>query len=239
MLQSMRQPFLNDDQGVEIYVSNSDAKHSMSFRNDDQIKIIGIIDRLIKNAVKTGEVEVMPDEANTTKTVHIYYVPVNIDGKQYSARMVVKEYYGGSHVLDELHLYNVQFKKEKTGETPVRPDGTRKVLSPVSAYKVKDLIHSTQENDLELLGVNKQEAKFSLSGSRNHYNNGGDVIDDDKVLARAMYEQRLRTSLYQITEYYLGLLFLLGSSVAAHELVHTSGGIDEFRLTGVERVARV
>jgi hypothetical protein len=48
--------------------------------------------------------------------------------------------------------------------------------------------------------VTNDDIRFSLPGSRNHYNNGGDVIDDDKVLARAMYEQRLRSSLYQITE---------------------------------------
>ena len=34
--------------------------------------------------------------------------------------------------------------------------------SPVSGYKVKDLIHSTQEEDLKILGINREDAKYSL-----------------------------------------------------------------------------
>ena len=34
--------------------------------------------------------------------------------------------------------------------------------SPVSGYKIKDLIHSTQEEDLKILGINRKDAKYSL-----------------------------------------------------------------------------
>ena len=63
------------------------------------------------------------DEVETVKTVHIYYCPVFIDVTQHSARMVVKEYYQGAQVINELHLYNVMLKKRHQTNT-LSQDGT-------------------------------------------------------------------------------------------------------------------
>ena len=148
MLDGMKQPFPNDDQGYEIYVSHADAKHTMSYRNIDQIKVVGIVDKVIKNAVKIGEIPVAEDETGT-KNIHLFYCPVNIDGKQYSARLVVKEYEKGNFVVDQMNLYNTQLREEKgTDKTPIQQNMPPTVLSSVpSAYKVKVLFHNTQEYD--------------------------------------------------------------------------------------------
>ncbi len=165
MLDSMTQPFHNNDQDVDIFVSHRDADHSMSYRNIDQIKVIGAYGDLIANAVKIGEAPVKEKVKDSVKAVHIYYCPINIDGKQYSARMVVREYYQGKYIVDELHLYNTQLRKEKTDAIHAQPqNGSPNVLTPVkSRYKISELIHSTQEEDLKLLGIGRDEPKFSLS----------------------------------------------------------------------------
>ena len=52
VLDSMKQPFHNNDQDVDMYVSHRDADHTMSYRNIDQIKVIGVYDEIIAEAVK-------------------------------------------------------------------------------------------------------------------------------------------------------------------------------------------
>jgi hypothetical protein len=147
--------FVNDNTGAYIYVSNGDAKHSMMFRNDDQIKAVAKIDEMIKNAVKIGEEYVAENENDTTKSVSIYYVPVNIGGTQYSARMVVKEYFAGNIELDEIHLYNYKLNEMGTAAPSTSLATSASLLThptiPVSEYKVGDLIHNTQVNDEKLL----------------------------------------------------------------------------------------
>ena len=169
MLDGMKQPFHNDDQGYEIYVSHSDAKHTMSYRNIDQIKVVGIVDKVIKNAVKIGEMPVAEDETGT-KNIHLFYCPVNIDGKQYSARMVVKEYEKGNFVVDQMNLYNTQLREEKgTDKTPIQQNMPPTVLSSIpSTYKVKELIHNTQEYDRKILGFGENDrTAYSLPGGNN------------------------------------------------------------------------
>ncbi len=56
--------------------------------------------------------------------------------------------------------------KEKTG-TKTRGTGQDALTpsqSPVSRYKVKELIHSSQENDKKLLGIGDSDTLFSLGG---------------------------------------------------------------------------
>lgn len=144
--------FICNDTGDKIYVSTSDAKHTMGFRNDDQIKLIGDIDKVISNAVFLRTEEPKADEPAATLAIKIYYTPVNINGVQYSARLTVKEYEKGNFVLHELHLYNAQLRKieipdaqrTRFNETPSHPSGI------LSEYKVIDLIHNTQKNDQKL-----------------------------------------------------------------------------------------
>ena len=91
--------FICEDTGDKIYVSNSDAKHSMSFRNADQIKLVGSIDKIIANAVFLREELPNADEPSATLRIKIYYVPINVNGTQYSARLTVKEYERGNFGL--------------------------------------------------------------------------------------------------------------------------------------------
>ena len=89
-----------------------------------------------------------------------------VDGIQYSARMVVKQYENKGHVLDELSLYNVSMHKERTSlntNVGTSRDGLVYSNDILSAYKVKDLIHNTQAGDRKLLGLDENSrTRFSL-----------------------------------------------------------------------------
>lgn len=178
-LSDMTQPFHNNDQGVEIYVSNRDARHTMQFRNADQIKLIGGIDRVIRNAVKVAEIPVAEDERTTTKAVHIYYCPVKIGSRQYSARLVVKEYFEGNHVVNELHLYNTTLKQHPANT--LSPEGTPHMRQDaVSGYKVSELIFN--EQDLAQYSANKGKRFRKKYGSaREEY--------DDRVRAKTVRDK--------------------------------------------------
>lgn len=155
----------NDDQSVEIRVGKKSLRHSNLHDNDDICKAYGKIGEIIRNAVKIGEEAPKADEKGHTHSVSIYYVPVNIDGAQYLARMVVKQYENKDNVLDEFSLYNIAMHKEKaTPHTNLNATGGSGVQydTALSAYKVKELIHSTQENDQKLLGIDANSTKFSL-----------------------------------------------------------------------------
>jgi hypothetical protein len=143
--------FVNNHTGAHIYISNTDAKHSMMFRNIDQIRAVGKVNEMIENAVKIGEVNVAEDEASNTKSVSIYYVPVNVGGVPYSARMVVKEYFRGIAQLDEIHLYNYLLKEKTSDNQSAATKSIPTHLSDVSGYKISDLIHNTQIEDEKLL----------------------------------------------------------------------------------------
>ena len=87
---------------------------------------------------------------------------------QYSARLVVKQYENRGIVLDEFQLFDLHSKQEKTeassvvrGENALTPTSA----SVLSGYKVKDLIHSTQAEDLKLLGLDENSSgtpRFSV-----------------------------------------------------------------------------
>ena len=70
--------------------------------------------------------------------------------------MIMKRYENKGFVLDELSLYNISMHKEKapthtslsaTDGSGVQYDGAH------SSYKVKALVHSTQDGDRKLLGL--------------------------------------------------------------------------------------
>ena len=192
LLSTLEQPFKNKDQGVDIYVSKRDARHSMSFRNIDQIKAMSKIDKIAEEAVKIGEVPVEDDEKETTKAISIYYCPVNVAGKQYSARLTVKTYFEGSNVIDEMHLYNYQlrnmapFAQSVSQQVlPTHPNGT------ISEYKVGDLIHDTQQNDLKMVGLENDSEKQSRRGTPN--------LNPDHI-AQAIYEQSVSGFKFDLDE---------------------------------------
>ena len=133
------------------------------------------------------------DEVETVKAVHIYYCPVFIDGTQYSARMVVKEYYQGSQVINELHLYNVMLKKRHQTNT-LSQDGTPHMRSDASIhYKVSDLIHNTQELDQ----INFSKIAVDTKGNR-YYDHKLTQIEKGHLLDLLRYQAQslLIKSLY-------------------------------------------
>ncbi|MBP5561183.1 MAG: hypothetical protein J6X70_05225 [Muribaculaceae bacterium] len=80
-----------------------------------------------------------------------------------SARLIVKQYENRGSVLDDFQLYDLGTKQEKTGNQ-TQGTGTKALTplqSPVSRYKVKDLIHSTKEEDQKILGISKNSTRFS------------------------------------------------------------------------------
>lgn len=154
----------NKDQGINVRVSRKSVKHTSLHSNKDTFAIFAAMDQIIGNAVKIGSVPVAQDEVGHTRSVNIFYTPINVNGNQYSARLVVKELENKGVVLDELSLYNVSMHKEKG--SAVQPLSASKEVGgittkPISAYKVKDLIHNTQENDKKILGIEDKTTLFS------------------------------------------------------------------------------
>ena len=187
VVKGMKRPFINDDQQKEIVVSNNAVKHS-SIQDHDRsdVRCMGVIDRIIKNAVKIGNLPVAKDELGHTHAVEVYYCPVNIDSVQYSARLLVKQYENRGMVLDDFRLYDLSAKQEKTdASSVVRGENTLTPTSaPVSGYKVRELIHSSQVNDQKLLGID---------------GNGGLFHRSDKTLmgVHNISEEKLRKAIQQ------------------------------------------
>ena len=163
--------------------SERDIQRAVSQRLVEIAQESGIED-IIKNAVYVYDAKVDDDEVETVKAVHIYYCPVFIDGTQYSARMVVKEYYQGSQVINELHLYNVMLKKRHQTNT-LSQDGTPHMRSDASIhYKVSDLIHNTQELDQ----INFSKIAVDTKGNR-YYDHNLTAIEKGKLIDIANNEQ--------------------------------------------------
>lgn len=152
--------------GTEVRVSRRSVRHSVLHKNKDSYALFGVVDGVLANAVKIGEIPVAEDEIGKTNSVSVYYAPVRINGTQYSARIVVKETIHNEKILDILSLYNVALHNEKTPsntnvgvseETRVYSDGVK------SAYKVKDLIHNSQAEDKKLVGIENETTFFKTS----------------------------------------------------------------------------
>ena len=104
------------------------------------------------------------DEIGHTHSVNILYVPINVNGTQYSARLLVKELENKGVVIEELSLYNVSMHKERG--SAVQPLSASDEVGgitakPQSFHKVKELIHNSQEIDKKNLGIN-EITRFSL-----------------------------------------------------------------------------
>ena len=105
--------FDNKDQNVGIKVSRKTVKHSSLHNNADEYAIFSSMKEVIGNAVKIGNIPVAEDEIGHTRSVSVFYVPININGTQYSGRLLVKELENKGVVLDDLSLYNASLHKEK------------------------------------------------------------------------------------------------------------------------------
>ena len=151
----MVRPFINADQQKEIIVSNKSIRHSATQDHGrSDVQCMGVIDKIIFNAVKLGEIPVELAEIGHTHLVEVYYCPVNIDNVQYSARLIVKQYENGGYILEGYQLYDLSSKLIKTktdaSYTVRDSESLAPVSAPVSAYKIRDLIHDTQENDQKI-----------------------------------------------------------------------------------------
>ena len=75
VVSKMEKPFINKEQGKEIKVSNKAIRHAATQDNSHEfvdVRCIGVIDRIIENAVKIGEIPVAEDEIGKTHLVEIY-----------------------------------------------------------------------------------------------------------------------------------------------------------------------
>ena len=94
VVSKMKRPFINHDQNKEIIVSNKAVRHAATqdkMHKFVDVRCLGVIDKIIENAVKIGNIDVAPDEIETTHKVEVYYCPVKIDDTQYSVRILVRQ----------------------------------------------------------------------------------------------------------------------------------------------------
>ena len=155
-------PFINKDQGKEIIVYNSAVKHTATQgRSNADTQCLGVIDQIIAEAVKIGELPPKEGKEDTIEKCEIYYCPVNIDGVQYSARLVVNQHKNRGFVLDDYQLYDLR-TKEKSGAVSqaTGQNALTSLSAPDSRYKVKDLIWNNKESDKNLIGINNQQTRF-------------------------------------------------------------------------------
>lgn len=155
-------PFINKDQGKEIIVYNSAVKHTATQgRSNADTQCLGVIDQIIAEAVKIGELPPKEGKEETIEKCEIYYCPVNIDGVQYSARLVVNQHKNRGFVLDDYQLYDLR-TKEKSGAVSqaTGQNALTSLSAPDSRYKVKDLIWNNKESDKNLIGINNRKTRF-------------------------------------------------------------------------------
>ena len=154
----------NGDIDANIKVGRKAVKHTALHHQKDEYSIFAGIQQIVANAVKVGNIPVAEDEIGHTHSVSIMYVPINVNGTQYSARLLVKELENKGVVLEELSLYNVSMHKERG--SAIQPLNASDEVGgitakPQSFYKVKELIHNSQEIDKKNLGIN-EVTRFSL-----------------------------------------------------------------------------
>ena len=170
VVSKMKRPFINHDQNKEIIVSNKAVRHAATqdkMHKFVDVRCLGVIDKIIENAVKIGNIDVAPDEIETTHKVEVYYCPVKIDDTQYSVRILVRQLKNKGRIMEDFRMYDLAAKDKKsdvssqgTGNESLTP-----LLTSDFAYKVKDLIHNSKEQDKKLLGISNK-TKFSLQGGR-------------------------------------------------------------------------
>ena len=160
--------YVNKDQNKSIRASRNTIKHSNLHGDKNGYALFTKIKDVIEGAVKIGDIPILENKKHKTNSIGVFYVPVNIDDIQYSVRMIVKELINYGLVLEELSLYDVNIKRERDSQylqlnAPTELGSV--ITEPQSAYKVKDLIHNSKEQDKKLLGISNK-TKFSLQGGR-------------------------------------------------------------------------
>ena len=170
VVSKMKRPFINHDQNKEIIVSNKAVRHAATqdkMHKFVDVRCLGVIDKIIENAVKIGNIDVAPDEIETTHKVEVYYCLVKIDDTKYSVRILVRQLKNKGRIMEDFRMYDLAAKDKKsdvssqgTGNESLTP-----LLTSDFAYKVKDLIHNSKEQDKKLLGISNK-TKFSLQGGR-------------------------------------------------------------------------
>ena len=141
--------FVNDETGIKVFVSNADARHTMMYHNEDQVKVIGIYDKLIAKARFLKFDEVDESEAETLEEVRKYACPVIIDGKQYVADMTIKKYRIGNYVLGETHLYDTKLKDDNSAPDASFQKELPILNSQLSSSEDKDTNNSDTNNTSE------------------------------------------------------------------------------------------
>lgn len=205
-VEAMVKPFINADQSKEIIVSKSAIKHTAtqdSQHNRVDVRCIGVVDRIIKNAVKIGNEDAAEDEKETTNAVEVYYCPVKIDDIQYSVRMLVKQYKNRGAVMEDFRMYDMAAKQKKsdalshgTGTESLTP-----MLASDSFYKVKELIHNSQEKDKKLIGIEDEKTLFSVTPEQDtEYLSAVESGDMEK--AQQMVDEAAERAGYDIKAYH-------------------------------------
>ena len=160
----------NRDQNRDIRVTRKSIRHSLDHADLYKIQAASRVKDIVGNAVMLGELPIDKDEVGKTSSVSVFYCPVRIDGSLYSARLVVKQYIDNQGaVLDNLSLYDMNMHNKKTAPSVsnVADDSGVYIDETASAYKVKDLIYKSQEEDQKLAGVENPSALMFREANEN------------------------------------------------------------------------
>ena len=157
---------LNDESQEYWLFTAKNLRHSATtnHENPDLFKISAKIDEVIKEAKKLCNIPVKEDRWRNVTNAEVYYCPVNVDGKQYSARLNVLTYSEGMVREAEVHLYDANIKEELNPTAKTMASGEGAVTRDArfnSLYKIRDLVHNTQEIDKKFLSING-DARFSI-----------------------------------------------------------------------------
>ncbi|MBR5430774.1 MAG: hypothetical protein IK119_00100, partial [Bacteroidales bacterium] len=173
--------FHNNSENSDIRVSWKGIRHKAPRDNKDVFRAVTKMESIIAEAKKIGQLPVDESEIGKTRSVNVFYSPVNILGKQYSARMIVKEYERFGKVIEELGLYNMSLGKEKTPSAHVSTSEEGGVYSDgvQSEYKVKDLIFKNKPQDQNLLGITDASGLLFSKANAGQKVPGKVYVDED------------------------------------------------------------
>ncbi|MBF0458712.1 MAG: hypothetical protein HQK99_12555 [Nitrospirae bacterium] len=138
---------INKDTGWKIDITKKGIDKALSKERPaplDHIETVRAIPELIENAVK---VETRPDRDNDPhiKNIHIFYAPIEVDGKLYRAKLTIKESADGKKYYDHSLTEIEKPTGTQTGDTfsgsASRP--------PQQAYaiSIKDLLKNVKNSE--------------------------------------------------------------------------------------------
>lgn len=181
----IRGAVVNEDnrQSISVYKDGINEVTSHGMTDPAHVKSLFAIPEMLKKSIYIDERRNEKDHTDFEK--YQYYVcGLKIDGEDYTAKIVVgvkgsERYY--DHRLSQIEKGRLIDSLNGLSNSETMNE------SPLNGYK-----GTTLES---LLQISEKE-----NTQRQRFRDGKDYVEQTPVLARAMYEKRVRSSMYQITE---------------------------------------